>query len=513
LSGGEKDAIPGDESLLETEEDLYEAAPCGYLTTTTSGRIVKINQTLLGWLGYEREELLSRARIVDLFTPGGRLFYETHLALMLRAQQSVDEIALDFVCKRGSILPALVNARQKRDSQNDAIFSVWAVFKATSRRSYERELVTTRNLLAATLSSIGDGVISTDNNGMITFMNAVGAELTGWDPDLAIGKPVEDVLVLVREDSGQRIENPIRCALRTGAKVGLENHTVLVSADGRTFVVDDCAAPICDDSETISGAVMVFRDVTQAREAERALQDAYRQLNQSAAELRRSNEDLSQFAHVASHDLRSPLNTVTMYSQLLERRYGNKLGDDGKELVGQIATSTKRMAALIEDLLQFSTLSSRREYSTEPIDADASLKMAIDNLQSAITGSGAIVEWTPLPKVGIDGTSLVQLFQNLIGNAIRYRSCAVPHIRICAERDGKFWRFSCQDNGLGISAEHYERIFEPFKRLHGQELPGSGIGLALCKKIVQRYGGAIWVESKLGTGSTFRFTIPITAPD
>ncbi len=495
--------------MLDTDEDLYEAAPCGYLTTTASGTIVKINQTLLRWLGYEREELLHGSRILDLFTAGGRVFYETHMTPMLSADHRVDEIALDFVCKNGSVLPALVNARQRRDSQNNVISTRWAAFKATSRRLYERELLVSRNLLETTLSSIGDGVISTDSDGMITFMNAVAAELTGWDPDLAIGRPIEDVVKLVREDSGHAIENPIRYALRTSTKFELEDHTVLISARSRRLVVDDSAAPICDESGTISGAVMVFRDITQRREAERALQDAYKQLEQSAAELRRSNEDLSQFASVASHDLQSPLNTVTMYSQLLERRYGDKLGDDGKDLIKQVTTATKRMAALIEDLLRFSTLSATREYTAEPIDAEATVKIAIANLQSAITESGAMVEWTPLPRIRIDESSLVQIFQNLIGNAIRYRSAAVPRIQIFAEQDGDFWRFSCQDNGLGIPAKHHERIFEPFKRLHGQDVPGSGIGLALCKKIIQRYGGAIWVESKPGMGSTFRFTIPI----
>lgn len=504
----EQPAIPGEDPLFETAEELYETAPCGYLTTSASGDIVRVNRTLLNWLGYERQELLAGVRLVDLLTPGGRLFYETHLVLMLRAQHSIEEIALDFACKQGSILPALVNATEKPHPRNDATLNRWTIFKATSRRLYEREMLAARTLLETTLSSIGDGVIATDVNGMITFVNVVAAELTGWDPDIATGRPIEDVLQLVREETEEQIENPLRRALQTSAKVALENHTVLISADGRQFVVDDSAAPICDENGTISGAVMVFRDITRRREAERELQSAYRQLKESTAELRRSNEDLSQFAYVASHDLRSPLNTVTMYSQLLQRRYGEKLGNDGQELVGQITTATKRMAALIEDLLQYSTLSLTHEYSTEPIDADASLKIAVENLHGIIAESGAIVEWTPLPKVGIDGTSLVQLFQNLIGNAIRYRSNATPHIRVSAEKDDTFWRFSCQDNGLGIAAEHHERIFEPFKRLHGQELSGSGIGLAICKRIVQRYGGAIWVDSEVGRGSTFRFTIP-----
>ena len=508
MNAPEPAPLSADDPLVETAEELYEAAPCGYVTTNASGQILRINQTLLHWLGYERSEVLHRLRFVDLLTSGGRLFYETHLALMLRAQHSVDEIALDLVCKQGSVVPALANGRQAQNPRTGSVLNRWTLFKATSRRLYERELLATRTLLQTTLSSIGDGVVSTDAGGFITFMNGVAAELAGWDPDLALGKPIEEVFVLLREETEEPIENPIRHALRTNANVGLENHTVLISADGRRLVVDDSAAPIRDENGTVSGAVMVFRDVTHRRESERELQDAHRQLRETAAELRRSNDDLSQFAYVASHDLRSPLGTVTMYSQLLARRYGDKLGKDGKDLVAQITAATQRMTVLIDDLLHFSTLSSTREFSTKPIEADAALNAAIDNLHSIIAESGAKIESTPLPNVGIDQTSLIQVFQNLIGNAIRYRSAATPHVRISAQADGDFWSFSVQDNGMGIPAEHHQRIFEPFKRLHNQEVPGSGIGLAVCKKIVDRYGGAIWVESEGGAGSTFRFTIP-----
>ena len=246
---------------------------------------------------------------------------------------------------------------------------------------------------------------------------------------------------------------------------------------------------------------MVFRDISERRRA-------YELLERTAAELRRSNEDLSQFAYVASHDLRSPLKTVTMFSQLLDRKYGDALGD-GKELLAQITTATKRMASLIDDLLQFSSISATRQYPTSLVDANKSLATAIDNLQSSIEESGAIVECGHLPQVLVEESNLVQLFQNLIGNSIRYRSERSPHIVVSAIAQDGFWRFSSRDNGIGIAPEYASQIFEPFKRLHGPEVPGSGIGLAVCKKVVQRYGGDIWVESAVGEGSTFYFTLPI----
>ena len=510
MNDREPDGAIDPEALAESAEEIYEHAPCGYLTTTTSGRILKVNQTFAEWLQCDKEKLSSGLRLVDVLTPGGRIFYETHLALLLRVQGCVNEIALDFRCGDGSVMPALVNARQKRDAHDQPLLNRFTVFDARERRMYERQLLAARDLFETTLSSIGDGVISTDPAGIVTFINPVAAALTGWDPDLAIGKPVEEVLVLIREDTREPIENPIRHALRTGAPVGLENHTLLLSRDGQTYVVDDSAAPIRDQYDAVSGAVMVFRDVSERRRAELALSKAYEQLERTAAELRRSNEDLSQFGYVASHDLRSPLKTVTMFSQLLERKYGDTLGD-GKELLAQITTATKRMASLIDDLLRFSTISSTREYTTSLVDATRCLQTAIDNLRSSIDESGAVVEYGALPQVPIDETSLVQLFQNLIGNSIRYRSERSPRIVISAVEHEGFWRFSCRDNGIGIAPEYTGRIFEPFKRLHGPEVPGSGIGLAVCKKVAQRYGGEIWVESTVGEGSTFYFTLPVQA--
>ena len=196
-------------------------APCGYLTTTIDGRIIKVNRTLAEWLGYDRSDLTQGKRFVDLLTVGGRIFYETHFNLLLRMQSAVDEIALDIVCKDGSILPTLINARQKRSPADKPILNRFTIFNASERRMYERDLLAARDLLRTTLASIGDAVIATDAEGRITFMNPVADELTGWKNNAAIGKSIEEVLVLVREDTGDRIENPIMHALRAGIIVGL----------------------------------------------------------------------------------------------------------------------------------------------------------------------------------------------------------------------------------------------------------------------------------------------------
>ncbi len=500
---------PHTESALEeSAEELYEMAPCGYLTTAVDGRILKVNRTLVEWIGYDREELLGGKRIVDLLTVGGKIFYETHFNLLLRMQTAVDEIALDIVCKGGNILPVLLNARQKRDASGQPLLNRFTIFNATERRTYERDLLAARDLFRTTLASIGDAVIATDSEARVTFINSVAEELSGWKHDTALGRHIDEVIILVREDSGAKIENPVPHALRTAAIVGSENHTLLISKDGRHIPVDDSASPVRDANGNILGGVLVFRDISQRRAAEKTLSDAHRQLTERAAELARSNEDLSQFAHVASHDLRSPLRTIIQLSQLLQRNHAEKLGADGGKLLNYVVAAGQRMADLIEDLLSYARASADDREPASPVDANRQLEIALENLKALVVESGAIITHDPLPVLSINATSLVQIFQNLVGNAIRYRGQETPRIHIAARDQGSSWQFSCKDNGLGIPPEYQTLIFEPFKRLHGTERPGSGIGLSVCKRIIERHNGKIWVESQLNEGSTFFFSVP-----
>ncbi len=399
----------------ESAEELYEFAPCGYLTTSIDGRIVKVNRTLADWLGYTSDELTAGKRFSDLLSVGGKIFYDTHLNLLLRMQLTVDEIALDLICKSGVAIPALINSRQKRDANDEPLLNRFTIYNATERRMYERQLLAARDLFQTTLSSIADGVIATDAAGVVSFINPVGAALSGWREETAVGHRIGEVLILVREDTGEKIENPITHALRTEQTVGLENHTVLVAKDGRRIVVDDSASPIRDENGAVTGAVLVFRDVSERRGSQIALDQARDELIKTAAELKRSNEDLSQFALIASHDLRSPLNTVSTLTELIARKYGDKLGE-GNQLLGHVGDATRRMAKLIEDLLLYATAATQGAANTETLDANIHLASALDNLQAAITDSGAVITHDDLPTVAIDGTSLVQMFQNLIGN-------------------------------------------------------------------------------------------------
>jgi light-regulated signal transduction histidine kinase (bacteriophytochrome) len=240
---------------------------------------------------------------------------------------------------------------------------------------------------------------------------------------------------------------------------------------------------------------------------------AEQKLAQKVEELARSNRELEQFAYVASHDLQEPLRMVAAYTQLLGERYRGRLDETADTYIGYANEGALRMQTLIQDLLAFSRLG-RDETVVRKADCNAVVKDVLLNLQSSIQESGAAVACEALPVVPADRSQLTQVFQNLIGNAIKFRKQEPPMISVRAERAGECWIFSVTDNGIGVAPEHAEGIFAVFQRLHTRsEYPGNGIGLAICKKIVEQQGGRIWVESQVGQGSTLKFTLPAHDPN
>lgn len=292
----------------------------------------------------------------------------------------------------------------------------------------------------------------------------------------------------------------------------------------REAMQEGCAAPIVMltgqgdheiDVDALQAGAMDYlvKDEINASVLERSIRYAHQRqgllskLKESAEALERNNVQLQQFAYVASHDLQAPLRRILSFCQLLQRRLQGKLDTDSDEFIGYIVEGAKGMQTLVSDLLTFSRVGTQGK-PFKPVDSSVVLDEARRNLEMSVQETNATITRDTLPTVVVDRTQLVQLFQNLLSNAIKYRGDQTPKIHVTAEEKSGEWLFGIRDNGIGIDPKHHSDIFAIFKRLHGDEIPGTGIGLAVCKRIVERHKGRIWVESQLGQGSTFYFTIP-----
>jgi len=300
-------------------------------------------------------------------------------------------------------------------------------------------------------------------------------------------------------ESWARLEAALRAAAENATPYELDLE--LFRADGTRGWMVARGEPQRDSSGKVAALRGTVLDITDRKQTEL-------ELSRRTEELQRSNAELEQFAYVASHDLKEPLRAVAGCVQLLQRRYQGKLDARGDEFIVQAIDGASRMQTLIDDLLTFSRVGTRgREF--KPVESQEALQTALQDLAIAIRENGAVVTADPLPPVHADATQLVSLFQNLIGNAIKFHGPSPPRVHVGAQqRDGTHWQFSVRDNGIGIDPQYFDRIFGIFQRLHTRrEYPGTGIGLAVCKKIVERHGGRIWVESAPGEGTTFYFTL------
>jgi signal transduction histidine kinase len=304
-------------------------------------------------------------------------------------------------------------------------------------------------------------------------------------------------------------------ALKVLQSEGLDIPMILVSGALGDVTAVECIRQGATDYVLKDGLARLPEVVRRAlrEKRERLLRHQVEEdLAMKVDELARSNADLEQFAYVASHDLQEPLRMVTAYTQLLAERYRGKLDENADKFIGYAIEGAQRMQVLIQDLLAFSRVG-RNGPASGSIDCNAAIQEVVQTLASTIRESGATVSYAELPAVWGDRTQVAQLFQNLIGNAIKFHGSEPPVVAVLAEKAGRQWQFSVSDNGIGIASEHAKNIFVVFQRLHARtEYPGNGIGLAICKKIVEHYGGKIWMESQPGQGSTFKFTLPAHGP-
>src|SRR3989441_1024190 len=386
----------------------------------------------------------------------------------------------------------------RRPGDSDWYGVVSTIGDITKQRHAELALSASEALYRQTFELATTGIAHVDLSGRFMKVNRRLCDILGYGEQELIGRPVKEI----SHPEDRNLTDSQRMRVRSGERPSVRFEKRYIRKSGAIVWVDLSVALACDASGVPQYEIALFDDITERKKAEAALREAHE-------ELKRSNAELEQFAYVASHDLQEPLRMVSSYTQLLMRRYGDKLDGDAKDFTAFIVDGATRMKQLIEDLLAYSRVGTR-DKNFKPVDAESSLKRALTNLRAAIQDSGATVTQDKLPTIHCDEVQLAQLFQNLIGNALKFRKPDVaPAVHVGAADQGAEWEFMVRDNGIGIEPQYFERIFMVFQRLHDKgEYPGTGIGLAIVKKVVERHGGRIWLQSQPGAGTTFHFTMP-----
>lgn len=482
---------------------LLEAAPDAMVVVNGAGEIVLLNVQAENRLGYRRDELVGQ-KITTIIPEGfaERLIADgTRSAADALAQQIGTGIELSARRKDGSEFPIEIMLSPLESA--DGILVTAAIRDITVRKTAEQHLVQMEARYRGLLEAAPDAMVVVDEAGDIVLVNVQAEKQFGYRRDELLGQKVTSIIPQgfaerLLADSQRSDEDALAQQIGTGIELSA------LCKDGSEFPIEIMLSPLTNTEEVLVTAAI--RDITARKQVEVLLE-------LKIAELSRSNEELSAFADIASHDLQEPLRMVSSFIQLLERRYKGKLDSDADEFIGYAVDGVTRMQRHLRDLLMYSRVGTRGK---ELIDtsSERALHHALSNLGGVIAESGAVVTHDPLPGVRADEVQLIQLFQNLVSNAIKYQSPGVPKVHISAarERGGK-WTFSVKDNGLGIEPQYFDRIFGMFERLHNRdEFSGTGIGLAICKKIVERHGGNISVASQLHQGSEFRFNLSAGAP-
>jgi PAS domain S-box-containing protein len=493
--------------LRESEarfRNTFELAGSGMAHIAMDRRFIRVNRRLREILGYSEAELLRLT---------GRQISHPDDLDVINAQRprlhsgEVDAVRVEkrYLRKDGSAVWVKFTMTVERDAAGRPLYEIGVYDDITAQRDAETRLKESEARFRQTFELAASGICHVID-GRFVRVNKSLCEILGYSEPELLGKHVKDV----SHPEDRDVTDAERARVRSGEIESARFEKRYLRGDNGAVVWADIAIAVVRDA---LGApqyeVAVFDDITERKHAEAAARAAHE-------ELKRSNAELEQFAYVASHDLQEPLRMVASYTQLLSRRYDARLDKDAREFMAYIVDGATRMKQLIEDLLAYSRVGTKGA-DFRPVAADAALRRALFNLRAAIEEAGAAVTHDPLPTLPADEGQLAQVFQNLIGNALKFRSASVPRIHVGVAEKETEWEFEVRDNGIGIEPQYYERIFMVFQRLHNKgEYPGTGIGLAICKKVVERHGGRIRVESRpaqgptqvANQGSSFYFTLP-----
>jgi len=477
---------------------LLEAAPDAMVVVNPGGEIVLLNVQAEKQFGYSRDELVGQ-KVKNLIPEGfaERLISDgTRTAAEALAQQIGTGIELIGRRKDGTQFPIELMLSPLESAEG--ILVTAAIRDISVRKDAEKHLARMEGRYRGLLEAAPDAMVVVNPGGEIVLLNVQAEKQFGYSRDELVGQKVKNI---IPEGFAERL---VADALRSAEdalaqQIGTGIELTARRKNGSNFPIELMLSPL----ESAEGILVTaaIRDITTRKKAEANLLNKVEELN-------RSNEELGQFAYIASHDLQEPLRMVASYTQLLSRRYKGMLDADADEFIAFAVDGASRMQRLIQDLLAYSRVGTKGKDLLDTSGEEA-LQQALINLRGAIEEKGALVTHDPLPTVLADEVQLVQLFQNLVGNAIKYQRPGIPKVHISAARNGgNKWTFSVKDNGLGIDPQYFEKIFGMFQRLHKrEEFAGTGIGLAICKKIVERHNSSISVESEPGQGSTFRFAL------
>jgi PAS domain S-box-containing protein len=505
-------ALLAQEAALKESQDIRDSlrttlASIGdaVISTDAQGRVAFVNAIAQSLVGLEESAIVGKHldEVFHIVNEFSRAEVESPVTQVLR-EGRITGMANHtiLIANDGAEIPIDDSGAPIRDKSGTIQGTVLVFRDVTARRRADQ----TSRLLASIVQSSNDAIFSKDLNARVTSWNAGAERIFGFSAQEMLGR---SILKIFPSDRSEELSGIMQRVAR-GERIE-QYQTIRRTKSGDLLNVAITISPVPDPMGRIMGASVISRDITEQVRAAERLAQLNADLQRSNEVLAATNQDLERFAFIASHDLQEPLRMITAYSQLLIKSHSGEFTSEATVFVDHIVSGTTRMRELLADLLAYTEIRSRDEEPLELVDLNTVLEDVRQNLKASIDESGTEVTSDRLPIVRAYRAHFQPLFQNLIGNAIKYRSARPPRIHVSVqEKDGGL-QFSVSDNGIGIEPEYHKQIFEVFRRLHGRKIPGTGVGLAICQRVVERYGGRIWVESQPGVGSTFRFTAPEVA--